>query len=209
LLLIANEFFDALPIHQYVKTETGWHERMVTVVNGDLSFALAPLPLPGFAPPQSRGETQNGTVFETSQAATALAEEIGAHIAGYGGAALIVDYGYSATGFGETLQGIAKHRIAPILESPGQVDLSAHVDFSALAEAAARGGAKPFGPIAQGAFLRALGIGRRAQVLANANPAQTASIESALQRLTATDQMGNLFQALAILPATAPAPPGF
>ena len=209
LFLIANEFFDALPIHQYVKTETGWHERMVTANDGDLAFALAPIPLNGLAVPESRGEAETGAVFESSPASTALAEEIGAHIAEHSGAALIIDYGYKATGFGETLQGIAKHRIAPVLESPGSADLSAHVDFSELAEAATRGGAKSYGPVTQGAFLEALGIAHRAEMLAKKNPAQSGFIESALQRLTAPDQMGNLFKAMAILPTIAPAPPGF
>ncbi len=209
LFLVANEFFDALPIHQYVKTETGWHERMVTASNGNLTFALAPIPVNGLAVPESRGEAETGAVFETSPASTALAEEIGAHIAEHGGAALIVDYGYKAAGFGETLQGISGHKIAPVLESPGSADLSAHVDFSALAEAVARGGAKPYGPVTQGAYLEALGIAHRAETLAKKNPAQSGSIESALRRLTAPDQMGKLFKALAILPGIAPQPPGF
>jgi len=209
LFLIANEFFDALPIHQYVQRETGWHERMVTVDGDDLSFALAPVAVPGLAVPESRGDATDGAVFETSPASTALAEEIAAHIAQYNGAALIVDYGHGGIGFGETLQAIARHKSAPLLDSPGSADLSAHVDFASLAEAATRGGAKAHGPVTQGAFLNALGIGHRADVLAKKNPMQAASIESALQRLTAPDQMGNLFKAMAILPAIAPPPPGF
>lgn len=209
LFLIANELFDALPIHQYVMTETGWHERMVTVVDGKLAFALAPMALASLLVPASRGEAPIGAVFETSPASTALAEEIGLHISHHGGAALIIDYGYAAHGFGETLQGIARHSSVPVLERPGEVDLSAHVDFSALAEAAGRVGAKTCGPVAQGTFLQSLGIAERAQMLARKNPQQAQSIFSALERLTAPDQMGNLFKALAILPAMAPTPAGF
>ena len=209
LFLVANEFFDALPIHQYVKMETGWHERMVTSDDGKLGFALAPMTVQGLAIPESRGDVENGAVFETSPASTALAEEVAAHIAQHGGAALFIDYGHAGTGFGETLQAIARHQYAPLLESPGTADLSAHVDFAALAEAVERGGAKPFGPATQGHFLRTLSIEHRAEKLAKKNPAQAKSIRSALERLTAPGQMGNLFKALAIMPPTTPIPPGF
>jgi NADH dehydrogenase [ubiquinone] 1 alpha subcomplex assembly factor 7 len=208
LFLIANEFFDALPIHQYVKTESGWHERMVTSDDGKLGFALAPMAVPGFTVPESRGDAENGAVFETSPASTALAEEIAAHIAQQGGAALLIDYGHAGTGFGETLQAIARHRSAPLLESPGTADLSAHVDFAAMTEAVGRGGASAYGALAQGAFLQALNIEHRAEQLAKKNPPHAKAIQSALQRLTAPDQMGNLFKVLAVLPPTAPAPPG-
>lgn len=209
LFLLANEFFDALPLRQYVKTEQGWHERMVIATGGELDFALAPMAVPGLVVPEARGAADAGAVFETSPASTALAEEIASHIAQQGGAALIVDYGHAGIGFGETLQAIAKHKTAQILAAPGTADLSAHVDFAELTQAVTRGGAKAFGPVGQGAFLQALGIAQRAEQLAKKNPAQAGTIESALQRLTAPDQMGNLFKTLAILPATAPPPPGF
>ncbi|HEY4125935.1 MAG TPA: SAM-dependent methyltransferase [Rhizomicrobium sp.] len=209
LFLLANEFFDALPIRQYVKTEQGWHERMVTATGGDLAFALSPIAVPGLPIPESRGPADAGAVFETSPASTALAEEIAAHIAQQGGAALIVDYGHAGTGFGETLQAIANHKTAQLLDAPGTADLSAHVDFTELTHAVLRGGAKAFGPVTQGAFLQSLGIAHRAEHLVRKNPSQASTVESALQRLTAADQMGNLFKALAILPPIAPPPPGF
>lgn len=209
LFLIANEFLDALPIHQYAKTDSGWHERMVISDDGKLDFALAPMAMQGLTIPESRGDAQNGAVLEISPASTALAEEIAVHIAQHGGAALLIDYGHTGTGFGETLQAIARHQSAPILESPGTADLSAHVDFAAIAEAVERGDAKPYGPVTQGAFLRALSIEHRAEQLAKTNPVHAKTIQSALQRLTAPEQMGNLFKVLAILPPTAPAPPGF
>ncbi len=209
LFLLANEFFDALPVRQYVKTERGWHERLVTANAGKLGFALSPLPVAGLAVPQSRGQASKGAVFEISPTVTALAEEIAAIIARHDGAALIVDYGYEDWGFGDTLQAIAKHKPAKILDSPGTADLSAHVDFAAIAEATKRGGAKPCGPVAQGTFLETLGIERRAEQLAKKNPAQVVAIQAALHRLTAADQMGGLFKALAIVPSSAPPPPGF
>ncbi|HTO40561.1 MAG TPA: SAM-dependent methyltransferase [Rhizomicrobium sp.] len=209
LYLLANEFFDALPLRQFVKTDSGWHERMVVADGDTLAFALAPMALPGLAVPEARGPAEIGAIYEVSPASTALAEDIAAHIAGQGGAALIVDYGYAGGGFGETLQAIAKHTFAPILDAPGTADLSAHVDFAALGDAVRRGGAQSFGPIGQGALLEALGITQRTAALAAKNPAQQASIQAAFQRLTAADQMGVLFKALAILPPTAPPPPGF
>lgn len=209
LFLIANEFLDALPIHQYVKTDTGWHERMVISDNGKLDFSLAPMAAQGLAIPDSRGDAEHGAVFETSPASTALVEEVATHISQHGGAALFIDYGHAGTGFGETLQAIARHRYTPLLESPGTADLSAHVDFAAMAEAVERGGAKSNGPTTQGNFLQALSIEHRAEQLAQKNPSHAKSIRSGLQRLTAPDQMGNLFKVLAITPPTAPAPPGF
>jgi NADH dehydrogenase [ubiquinone] 1 alpha subcomplex assembly factor 7 len=209
LFPIANEFFDALPVRQYVHTPKGWCERMVTVADGKLAFALAPFPQAGLAIPQGRGEPKDGAVFETSPASTALAEEIGETIARVGGAALIVDYGYAGSGFGETLQAISQHLFAHVLDAPGEADLSAHVDFAALAEAATHAGAVAHGPIDQSALLKALGIDARAATLQRANPAETDSIASAVARLCDADKMGSLFKALAITPKHAPKPPGF
>jgi NADH dehydrogenase [ubiquinone] 1 alpha subcomplex assembly factor 7 len=209
LLLLANEFFDALPIRQYVKTARGWCERMVVLDDGALEFALAPQVTPAAAIPASRAGAPEGGVYETAPSATSLAEEIGRVIAHHGGAALLLDYGYAQAGFGETLQAVGDHRFAPLLEEPGARDLSAHVDFTALAEAARHGGAQIFGPRPQGEFLDALGIGVRARRLAEANPAEAAAVAAAVERLTAPDQMGTLFQAMALLPPSAPKPPGF
>jgi SAM-dependent MidA family methyltransferase len=138
-----------------------------------------------------------------------LAEEIARVIAGHGGAALLLDYGYAEIGFGETLQAVAGHRFAQILTDPGAQDLSAHIDFAALTEAARHGGATVFGPRPQGEFLTALGIGARTKQLMQANRAEAEAIASAVARLTAPAQMGTLFQAMAFLPPSAPPPPGF
>jgi SAM-dependent MidA family methyltransferase len=209
IFLVANEFFDALPIRQYVKTARGWCERMVTLADGALAFALAPTPAPGALIPESRADAPEGGIYETAPAAIALAEEIARRIAAQGGAALLVDYGYQAIGFGETLQAVGGHAFAGLLAQPGDHDLSAHVDFGALAMAGKRGGAGVHGPIGQGALLAALGIAARAQALMAKNPASAADVSAALSRLTAPDQMGTLFKALAFLPPGAARAPGF
>lgn len=206
--VIANEFFDALPIRQYVRTERGWCERMVTIDNDDvLAFALAPVATPlAF---EGCDTAPLGATYEVSPAALALAEDIARGIAGHGGAALVIDYGYSQPGFGETLQAVGGHAFRAVLDDPGSVDLSAHVDFAALAGAVHRGGARSSGPIGQGAFLQSLGIDARALRLSRADPGHAAAIAAAVDRLTHPAQMGTLFKTLAITPPNAPAPPGF
>jgi SAM-dependent MidA family methyltransferase len=210
LFLIANEFFDALPVRQYVKTERGWCERMVTVLNGGLTFALAPVPVPRTAIPQGREAAPDGGVFETSPASTALAEDIARIVAAKGGAALLIDYGYAeATGFSETLQAVSGHRFADALAEPGQDDISAHVNFAALAEAGKRGGATVFGPVTQGMFLANIGITERAEQLMKANPENSRDLLTAVERLIGNEQMGLLFKALAFLPPTVSDVAGF
>jgi SAM-dependent MidA family methyltransferase len=209
LYLLANEFFDCLPVRQFVKTARGWCERMVTIKDGALAFALAPLPAnPSLIPPD-RAEAPDGGVYEVAPAALALAEEIARIIADKGGAALIVDYGYCEVGFGETLQAVAGHKFAEQLAEPGESDLSAHVDFAALARAARAGGAAAYGPVTQCNFLADLGIGPRAERLMIANPKEARAIAAAVDRLVNPKEMGALFKALSIAPKTAPKPPGF
>lgn len=207
LFLVANEFLDALAIRQFVMTERGWCERMITTDEQDrLTFALAPMPT-SLQPPPQRGAAYRGAVYETSSAAEALVEDIAGAIVQYGGAALLVDYGHEGGAFGETLQAVSGHERADILGLPGQADLSAHVDFAALAHAAGRAGARVCGPLGQGAFLRALGIGARAEKLSAANPHRKEEIAKAVERLT--EEMGELFKVIAITPVHAPRPPGF
>ncbi len=207
LFLVANEFFDALSIRQYVKTERGWCERMVSIdQSGALTFVLAPTALPAALLPASRDGAPVGGVYETASAGEALCEDIGHAITRHGGGAIIVDYGYGSPGFGETLQAVASHQFADVLTNPGASDLSAHVDFHALCAAAVRGDATAFGPIEQGEFLLSIGIVERAERLSR-NHLQNLALE--LDRLTNVDEMGTLFKALAIVPKSAPTPPGF
>jgi NADH dehydrogenase [ubiquinone] 1 alpha subcomplex assembly factor 7 len=207
LFLLANEFFDALPIRQAVLTERGWCERMV-VVDGQGNLALAASPVATMlAIPSERGLPEAGAIYETSPAGEAVVAQIAAVIANKGGAALIVDYGYGAdSGFAETLQAVAEHKFANVLDNPGEADLSAHVDFAALARVAVEAGAKTYGPVDQGEFLRGLGIVSRAERLSR-NHLQ--SVERQLNRLVGAEEMGTLFKALAIVPSHAPKPSGF
>ncbi len=202
LFLVANEFFDALPVRQYVKTERGWCERMVIARGGELAFALAPVPAPRAAIPADREKAPDGGVYETAPAAAALAEDIARIIAARGGAALIMDYGYAeAAGYSETLQAVSGHRFADALDRPGEDDISAHVDFAALAQAGRRGGAAVFGPSTQGLFLANIGIVERAEQLMQTNPASARDLLAATERLIGSDQMGTLFKALAFVPS--------
>jgi NADH dehydrogenase [ubiquinone] 1 alpha subcomplex assembly factor 7 len=208
LLVVANEFFDALPIRQFVATERGWCERMVVSRSGDLGFALSPQPVP-LAVSRDRGPASKGAVYEVCPPAQPLAEDIGRLISANGGAALIVDYGHDGREFSDTFQAVRRHAPDDVLAAPGEADLSAHVDFSALVQAVQRSGARAHGPVTQAAFLQVLGIESRGDELARANPDEASAIKAAIGRLIGADAMGTLFKALAIAPPDAPVPPGF
>jgi NADH dehydrogenase [ubiquinone] 1 alpha subcomplex assembly factor 7 len=208
LFLLANEFLDALPVHQFVMTERGWCERIVATLDDALSFALSPTPVPLIAPAR-RGTAEPGAVYEVSPAAEALVEDISRAVALRGGGALFIDYGHTGEGFGDTVQAVENHLPVDVLASPGTADISAHVDFAAIAESARRGGGKSWGPRGQGDFLRAIGIDLRAHSLAAADPERASTIRAAVARLTAPHAMGTLFKVMAIVPSDAPQPPGF
>jgi NADH dehydrogenase [ubiquinone] 1 alpha subcomplex assembly factor 7 len=212
VFLIANEFFDALPIRQLVRGGKGWNERMLSVnTKGEFEVVLSPVAADALVPEDRRADAPDGGVYEFSDAAVALVREIAHGVASKGGSALIIDYGYDEPDFGETLQAVANQQFVDVLDAPGEADLSAHVDFDALAEAAENEGASAFGPINQRDFLVTLGIGSRASVLAQTAQGKeaSASIQDDLDRLIGPDQMGELFKALAILPPNAPQPAGF
>lgn len=207
LFVLANEFFDALPIRQFVMADGGWRERMVAVdETGALAFALSPDASPLDVPAERSG-ADNGAIYEVSPSREAIVEQIAHAIARKGGAALIVDYGYGeGAGFGETLQAVSEHKFADILEAPGEADLSSHVDFAALIHAAQRAGAAAYGPVEQRTLLCDLGIVQRAEALSR-NHLQ--SMEDQLNRLILPEEMGTLFKAMAIVPNGAATPPGF
>ena len=208
LLLIANEFFDALPVEQYVARRDGWHRRAVDI-DGD-GFRFVDGPCVSDSPWADRVRAEEGKIRETSPQAIAIVREIARRLAAGRGAALIVDYGYAAPGAGETLQAVARHRYADPLAAPGEADLSAHVDFSACAEAARSAGARSHGPVMQGLFLRRLGIDiRRDRLLEAAAPEQRETIRAACRRLTGGDGMGALFKVLALTHRDMPTPAGF
>jgi NADH dehydrogenase [ubiquinone] 1 alpha subcomplex assembly factor 7 len=211
-LIVANEFIDALPIHQAVKQKDGWHERGVIVgPDGNLAIGAMREPLAHFEAtlPTGLRLSPEGSIFEWRSDATPL--EIGRRVRD-DGAALIIDYGHAWYGLGETLQAVSGHAFADPLRSPGEVDLTAHVDFQALAQAAESIGGRSHGPLAQRDWLRRLGIDQRAAALkARAPYGKSTEIDQALSRLTASGArgMGELCKVLAIADPKLRTLPGF
>ncbi len=205
LFLIANEFFDALPVRQFTRHAAGWQETMAGVRDGRLMLGLS-APAPMALLEHRLADTVPGDVVEACPQAAPVTAAIARRIAGRGGAALIIDYG-GWHSLGDTVQALRVHQPVPILTDPGECDLTAHVDFEALAAAA--------DPCAthyatQGELLTRLGIGVRSERLAEglSGPALASHI-AATRRLTAPEEMGTLFKALAIFPPGVPPPPGF
>ena len=216
MLLVANEFFDALPIRQFIRTPAGWAERKVGLnPAGQLAFTFDPTPGGALLSPLHReAEIPPGAVAETCPTGVAVAAEIGRRLSAQAGAALIIDYGYDGPAIGDTLQALRAHTHVPVLDDPGSADLTAHVDFTALAQAARQAGAGVHPgagrSVEQGTLLRVLGIeARAAALMARATPAQQADIGSALNRLISASSMGRLFRAIAISNPAAPVPAGF
>jgi SAM-dependent MidA family methyltransferase len=186
LLLVANEFLDALPVRQHV----GAVERRVIAAAGGLAF------------------DRDGEIVETSPARDAAVGAVATCVTAKGGAAIFIDYGYERSAPGDTLQAVRRHGYAPILASPGEQDLTAHVDFEALGNVARHAGAAVTPIVSQGEWLIRLGIEARAQSLARANPKRAADVRAALERLTGREQMGELFKVVAIHSPGWPAPAG-
>ena len=206
LFLVANEFFDALPVRQFQRAGDGWRERVVGLTaEGALQLGLSD-PAPRAVLAHRLADTRDGDVVEHCPALPALVGEVARRIAAHGGAALIVDYG-DWVSLGDTLQAVRRHERVDVLESPGAVDLTAHVDFAAIAGAAAPARHTRLTP--QGVFLERLGITARAQALADrlSGPALEAHI-AAHRRLTHPAEMGDLFKVLGITPDAAPCLPG-
>jgi NADH dehydrogenase [ubiquinone] 1 alpha subcomplex assembly factor 7 len=187
LLLVANEFLDALPVRQFV----AGIERRVIAAAGGLAF------------------DRDGDVIEISPARDEAMSSVALHFAQLGGAGLIIDYGHERSSPGDTLQAVRRHGFSPVLDNPGEQDLTAHVDFEAVGEAARAAGAAITPVVAQGEWLIRLGIETRAQALSRANPQRAADIEAALHRLTSKDQMGVLFKVMAVHSPKWPTPAGF
>ncbi|OYX94689.1 MAG: methyltransferase [Novosphingobium sp. 16-62-11] len=208
LLIVANEFLDALPVRQLVRTGTGWRERMVGLHEGRL------VPVAGTAPmevavPSNRRDAPENTIYETSPASAAIVYEVAGRLATQGGAALFIDYGHAEPRFGSSLQAVRAHRKVDVFSSPGEADLTAHVDFSALAPIAQSRGARWLGTVEQGNWLRALGIDARADALAAFAPAQAEAVRTARDRLTGEGQMGSLFKVMGITAPDWPDGAGF
>ena len=185
LLLVANEFFDALPVRQWI----GGEERRVTIAGDALMFSA------------------DGPIREDSPAREGAMRAIADRLAAHGGVALVLDYGHARSGEGDTLQAVRGHGYADALAEPGEQDLTAHVDFESLAKASAEVGVTQV--LGQGEWLERLGIAARAEALAEAHPERADEIAAALQRLTAPDRMGELFKVVAVHSPQWPAPAGF
>ena len=213
MLVIANELFDALPIRQVVKTDDGWAERVVTLGPGadELRFSLGDMiGDPRRLPPGAIAAAAVGAIAEDCPAGRMLIAAIARRLGRDGGAALIIDYGHAQSAPGDTLQAVRGHRYADALAAPGEADLTAHVDFAALAGTARRAGALVWGPVTQSAFLTVLGIdARAARLKRTATPAQAGAIDAALDRLSGPAQMGELFKVMALTPTSMPSPAGF
>ncbi|MEP4887962.1 MAG: SAM-dependent methyltransferase, partial [Alphaproteobacteria bacterium] len=201
-IFIANEFLDALPVRQFVKTGKSWRERLVNYDPAADAFVFTPT---GTATPDGPdadrllGEGTEGDILEESPAVISVVGEIAAHIAAQGGAALFIDYGHRRTALGETLQAVRRHRPIPPLDAPGVCDVTAHVDFQRVANAAAGAGVRTLGPLDQGVFLQRLGIRERADALRQtANGRQTRDLHAALTRLIGPAEMGTLFKVMAL-----------
>ena len=204
LVIVANEFFDALAIRQFERTGLGWRERLVA----DGRFLLGTVDCASEIPLQLC-DAPMGSIVERNPAAETIMADLAARIARQGGAVLALDYGYEGPATGDTLQAMTAHHYADPLTEPGTRDLTAHVDFAMLAAIARSHGARPSPCLTQGTFLTALGIDARAQALGRINPAEADAIDAARHRLVAPEAMGRLFKVLAVRNADWPTPAGF
>ncbi|AWN46895.1 methyltransferase [Methylobacterium terrae] len=206
-IVLANEFFDALPVRQYQRTERGWCERRVGLAGDALAFGLSPEPTP-----EITADGAPGAILTLPAVALDLTRQLGRRLAREGGALAAIDYGDLYGGTADTLQAVARHRFADPLEAPGETDLTAQVDFAALARAAAGAGAVVHGPVTQADFLLALGLAQRAgRLVARANPVQGAAVRAGADRLIdrTTRGMGNLFKVMGLAGPGQPGLPGF
>lgn len=204
IIIIANEFFDALPVRQFQRVPDSWKERRIAVgPQGTFVFTLAS------SPEAPTYEMDDGMVMETSPASVDMISRLARPIVKNRGAALVIDYGDDEV-YGETLQAVANHRGAHLLSTPGMADITAHVSFMPLANAVRKIGCRVYGPIEQGEFLLALGLKERTeQLCAKANEEQQRSLKAALHRLTAPEAMGKLFKVMSFSDKATLAPPGF
>jgi NADH dehydrogenase [ubiquinone] 1 alpha subcomplex assembly factor 7 len=208
VLVVANEFLDALPVRQLVMTPEGWRERMV-VPEGERFVCVAGTQPMDAAVPEARRAAEVGTVIETCPGAAATVYEVAGRLIEQGGAALFIDYGHDTVRDGSTLQAVRDHLKVDPFVGPGEADLTAHVDFASLAPIAQSRGCRWIGTVPQGRWLRNLGIEARAQALSERASEHAAAIESAKERLVGEGQMGLLFKVMALAAPSWPGGAGF
>ena len=207
LFLLANEFFDALPIRQFVRKQDALYERHIAAAEKN---RLAPILLPAAEAIRFPPDAPSDEILERRFDGERLACEIAARVARHGGAALIMDYGYAEESYGDTLQAIRNHRFHGVFDDVGEADISAHVDFAALGGAARRGGARVMGPVDQGVFLKRLGAETRFDALIRqATEAEKIRLARQARRLMAPTEMGRLFKAMALTPSSVQNVAGF
>ncbi|MCP3736553.1 SAM-dependent methyltransferase [Sphingomonas sp. RP10(2022)] len=206
LIVVANEFFDALPVRQLIRRADGWRERLVACQD-TLFLPIAGKPVPDAVIPEPLRDAPAGSVLEISPASVGVMAALGRRIAAQGGACLVIDYGYEGPALGETLQAVRGHGFANPFETPGDNDLSAHVDFTTLAAAAQPSGAVAWGPVTQRDLLGQLGIDGRTTALARATPDRAEALAADRARLMG--EMGTLFRALAVTHRDWPTPAAF
>ena len=212
LLIVGNEFLDALPVRQLVRTAAGWRERMVGYKDGRFLPIAGEMPMDAVMRAEQRLDLRGcpeGTLVETSPAAATVVYEIAGRLNDQGGAALLIDYGYAEPRTGSTLQAIRAHTKVDPFALPGEADLTAHVDFAALANAALARGCRWLGTVEQGRFLRNLGIEARAEALAQVAPEHAGAIHGACERLIGEGQMGALFKVMGLAGPNWPDGAGF
>lgn len=206
MILIANEFFDALPVEQYVFRTDGWHERHVTC-RDQFAFTDGPPVSDRRMAELGAPEAKLGEVFETNPQARRLVQALAKRFTAQPGVLLAIDYGHDRTAVGDTLQAVRSHQPVPALQTPGEADLTAHVDFAALVQAAEPAKTSPI--VGQGSFLRRLGIELRAERLAASRPDKADDLISGCHRLINPAGMGTLFKVLAVSSPDLPDLPGF
>jgi NADH dehydrogenase [ubiquinone] 1 alpha subcomplex assembly factor 7 len=207
LFVVANEFLDALPAHQFVKAGGGWRARTVAAAGDMLVFAMTEQAALNSFPDYAVAPL--GAVLELGTEALSAVRTLSDRVVRSGGVALLIDYGTVQPGFGDTFQAVHRHGYVDPLAEPGEADLTFHVDFAALAAAAKEEGARISGPVMQADFLAALGIHVRAERLKRAQPDAATDIEAATHRLMSPNEMGTLFKVMGLAAPGSPHLPGF
>lgn len=208
ILLVANEFLDALPVRQLIRAKDGWREIMVASDGTAFDLVAGNQPMDS-AVPEARREADEGTVLEVNPGAAATVFETAGRLTEQGGVALFIDYGHTEPRTGSTLQALRDHTKVDPFAMPGEADLTAHVDFHQLAQIAQSRDARWMGTITQGEFLKALGIEARAQALSEFAPQHAGALHAAKDRLVNDDQMGTLFKVMALADPDWPEGAGF
>jgi NADH dehydrogenase [ubiquinone] 1 alpha subcomplex assembly factor 7 len=209
LFVVANEFFDALPVRQYVATHSGWRERVVARDRGSKFIVLPGAKAVDHLVPADVRAAPNDSIYETSPETSEMVLELSRRLHDQNGAMLVIDYGYTLPGLGSTLQAVKAHAFADPFDNPGDHDLTAHVNFPEIVNLAQMRNLRVSGPVGQGPWLQALGLDVRAEQLSVHSPERAGDVQSMRDRLVEPAQMGSLFKVLAISSENWPEPEGF